>query len=116
MLPTQGGESRGNSRRSGGEKFLNNTDLSRSPKEVKIIAVKGEPESPKGARVILKLALEGKTKFWYMDVKKDPNYKTLTDKFGFDENDWVGQKFLIHLEPHEFFDNDVRRITFSKAR
>jgi len=91
-------------------------DLSKEPRDAKILAVKADLEGRYGAQVIAKVAVNGATKFWYLDIKKNPNYKILTAKFGHDENEWAGQKILLGLEQDEFSDNWFVRVSFPAAR
>lgn len=94
--------------RAGSMPWLKTEDLSKQPKEAKILAVKAK-EGKFGAQVILKLALDGKTIFDSISVKNNPNYQALEGKFGHDENDWTGRKVLIHLEQDEFSDQYFKR-------
>ena len=89
-------------------------DLSHEPREAKILAVKADPDGRFGAQVIAKIAVNGEIKFWYLDIKKNPNYKHLVGKFGNDENDWAGQRILLGLEQDNFSDNWFIRVTFSE--
>ncbi len=87
-------------------------DLSTTPRDAKIIAVKADLEGRFGAQVIAKLAVNGDTKFWYLSIKKNPNYKLLVEKFGHDENDWAGQKILLATQQDEFSDQYFVRVSF----
>jgi hypothetical protein len=91
---------------------LHQTDLSKTPREGKIIMVKADPNGRFGAQVICKVAVNGEIKFWYLDIKKNPNYRLLVEKFGNDENDWVNQKILLGLDLDEFSDNYFVRVSF----
>jgi len=86
--------------------------LTQQPKEAKILDVRLDSENKFGPRVILKIAIGGSTRFFGVNLKKNPNYQILLDKFGRDENEWVGQKILIGLEKDEFTENYYSRITF----
>ena len=116
MLPqADGNSSSGNSssrRRSGGLRYLKIEDLSKTPREAKILAVKAQEDGRFGAAVVIKLALEGNTMFWTVNVKRNPNYRLLVDKFGQEENDWAGQKILLNLEADEFSDQLFPRVGF----
>lgn len=116
MLPSSSGSSAPTGRKPGGMRYLKNEDLSTQPKEAKIIAVKGDPDNKFGARVILKMALNGETMFWGVNIKKNPCYQTLEQKFGLDENDWVNQKVLLHLEQDEFSGSYFPRVTFPTGK
>jgi hypothetical protein len=94
---------------------LHTNDLTKQPREAKILMVKSDPNGRYGAQVICKLAVNGEIKFWYLDIKKNPNYRLLVDKFGNDENDWAGQKILLGLEQDEFSDNFFVRVSFPVA-
>jgi hypothetical protein len=92
---------------------LDNSMLSRQPKEAKILMVK-QVEGQYGLQVALKLAFEGQATMWYVkaDRKKNPNYGLLLDKFGPDENDWVGQVILLKLEQDDFTEQFFARVSF----
>jgi len=111
MLPSSSGSGAA-PRRQGGIPYLKNEQLTKQPKEAKILGVKGDPENKFGARVILKLALDGSTYFWGVGIKKNPNYALLEKEFGLDENDWTGQKILLNLEPDEFTEQYFIRVSF----
>jgi hypothetical protein len=113
MLPR--GDAGSNStkpKRAGAMEYLQNEALSKQPKEAKILAIKADPDNKYGARVILKLAFEGKIVFWGVNIKKNPNYQLMLDKFGDDENDWTDQRILIHLEQDEFSGQYFARVSF----
>ncbi len=96
----------------GGQRWLKNEDLSTTPKPAKILAVKNDAENKFGPRVVLKLALDGAVIFWGVDVKKNPNYKTLEKRFGYEENNWAGQLILLGLELDEFSEQYNPAVTF----
>lgn len=114
MLPTgdEGQTTRG--KRAGGMEWLKNEDLSKTAKEAKILGVRLDSENRYGPRVNVKLAIDGKIKFWGIPTKKSnsPNYRLLLDKFGADENDWVNQRILILLEQDEFSGQWFPRVDF----
>lgn len=93
-------------------------DLSGEPRQVKIVDVRVE-EKPKnfggGAQVVAKVAVNGGTKFWYLDIAKNPNYEVLVAKFGHDENDWVQKTILCHAEEDGFYGNLVIKTTFPET-
>lgn len=91
-------------RRKGGMEYITNEVLSTQPREAKVIAVKYDPDNRYGARVVLKLAIDGQTKFWGVPVNKakSPNFRILTEAFGFEENDWVGKVITLQLEQDDF--------------
>lgn len=115
MLPS--GDGAPAAKRKGGMDWLKNEDLSKTAKEAKILGVRLDEEGQFGSRVNLKLALDGKIKFWGIPTKKSksPNYRLLLDKFGADENDWVDQRILILLEKDDFSDQWFPRVDFPKA-
>jgi hypothetical protein len=117
MIPSSQ-ENQQQSRRSRreGMKFLSNADLSTSPKEAKILAVKVDRDHKFGPSVVLKLSLNGETRFWTLNIKKNPNFPILENKFGNDENDWVGQKILLQLEQDEFSDQYYSRVSFPSKK
>lgn len=116
MLPTGDGQETKGRRRSGGSamEYLNNADLSKSPKEARILAVKADADNKFGPRVIVKITLEGQVKFWSVPTNKSksPNYRLLLDKFGPDENDWADKKIVLFLEQDEFSGNWFPRVDF----
>jgi len=65
-----------------------------------------------GARIVLKLAMNGKTIFWTVTIKKNPNFQILKNEFGRDETEWVGKTILLKLEQDEFTDSYYSRVTF----
>jgi len=120
MLPT-GSEPQATSRgkKQGGMDWLKNEDLSTNPKEAKILMVRYNKEGRFGARVEMKLAIEGKIKYWGIPPKLDsnsPNYKLLTSKFGHDENDWVDQRILLMLEKEDFGEQYFVRVDFPEEK
>lgn len=121
MLPAADGGSQdtGSRKRSkqGALTYLTNDML--SSKEVrtgKILATKLDEENRFGARVILKMAFEGKTVFYGVNIKKNPNYKLLLDQFGREENDWVGNTIGLKLEKDEFTDGYFARVSFPEKQ
>jgi hypothetical protein len=112
MLPTADQEQKQTRRTGKGIPYVTTEDLSRSAKEAKIMDVRADNENKFGPRIILKIAMDGKTWFFGVNLKKNPNYKILLDKFGREENDWVGQKILLSLEQDEFTENYYARVTF----
>lgn len=103
MLPNADAEPKKGQRRSGaGMTYLTNEMLSRNPKEAKILACRLDPEGKFGARVILKLAMDGTIVYWGVNIKRNPSYRSLLSKFGPEENDWAAQRILLSLEKDEF--------------
>lgn len=106
MLPSAG--SGGNrSGRGGGAAnnslpYLSAAVLTTEEKEATIIAVKNEPNHNFGPSVVVKLTLEGKNYLWTLNVKKNPNFEILLNKFGKDETKWSGKKILLVLEQDAF--------------
>lgn len=96
--------------------YLRNEDLSLTPQEAKILAVKYDGENKFGARVIMKLAFQGKIFFKGLNIKKDPNYQIAIDHLGQDENDWAGQKILLSLEKDDFSEGYYQRISFPEEK
>jgi len=116
MLPTAEQEQTKTKRSGKGIPYITTDDLSRQPKEAKILDVRTDSENKFGPRVILKVAMDGKTWFFGVNIKKNPNYKLLLDKLGREENDWVGQKLLLNLEQDEFTENYYPRVTFPTVK
>jgi hypothetical protein len=118
MLPQSGGNTA--SRASRGQKINTNRlkpeDLSSTPRDGKILAARADLNGKFGAQVILKVAVNGEIKFWYLDIKKNPNYQLLTEKFGHEENDWVNQKILLDTEQDEFYGNYYVRVSFPEVK
>lgn len=99
-----------------GIQYLKNEDLSsKTDKEGKILGVRLDEENKFGVRIILKLALDGKTVFFGVNIKKNPNYKILLDEFGAEENDWVGKRILLKLEQDEFTETFFPRVSFPET-
>ncbi len=120
MLPAADGASQPNSGRKrtgqGALTYLTNDMLSPKTEKVgKILAVKTDEENRFGPRIILKLAFEGKTVFYGVNIKKNPNYKRLVDQFGREEDDWVGKEISLKLEQDEFTDGYFARVAFPEA-
>lgn len=105
--------------RSGGSQKTSNRlrseDLSKEKRDAKILAVKADPDGRYGAQVIVKVAVNGGVKFWYLDIKKNPNYKLMVEKFGNDENDWVDARIQLDLEQDGFSDNWFIRVHFPET-
>jgi hypothetical protein len=117
MLPSSESPSEPKQRRGRGQANVNwikNEDLKSTPTEVKILAVNYEAENRFNKRpsIVLKLALNGQTKFWRVDIAKNPNYKKLLDRFGAEENDWLDNKVLLALEQHGFYGNYYPSVSF----
>lgn len=106
MLPDPSSSSeippRGKRGGAGALEYLKNDHLTKNAKEARILGVRVDTENKFGARVLLKLVLEGKTLFWGVNIKKNPNYQSLVAKFGKDEDDWVDKKILLFLQEDSF--------------
>jgi len=120
MLPT-GNESQSNNggrnRKQSNQVWLKNEDLSMDVKHARILAVRYNKDGKYGARVEMKLALDGKTLFWGVPPKvddKNPNYKELIAEFGPEENDWVNKTIGIFLEQDEWSGNYFPRVSIDK--
>lgn len=115
MLPGQDSGDGGRGGRGGNRKSnkLTVEDLSVQPREAKILAVKAS-DGQFGPQVVVKLSVNGESKFWYVSTKKDknPNYGLLLARFGRDENEWAGQKILLASELDDFTDNYYIRVSF----
>lgn len=104
-------------KRAGALKYLTNEMLSaKSQTPARITAVKVDEDNKYGARIILKLAMKGDTIFWGINIKKNPNYKLLTDKLGFEENDWVDQEILLGLDQDSFTGSYFARVDFPEKK
>jgi len=115
MLPSsKGGDSqpRRGGRSANGMTYLTNEMLSTTAKAAKIIAVRADSENKYGPRVILKLALDGQTIFWGVNIKKNPNYTLLEEKFGLDENEWVDKNIQLFLAKDDFSGQYFARVQF----
>lgn len=115
MLPkadSDGSSQSSGTKKKGGIKYLTIEDLSRTPKEAKILAVKADADNRYGARVVLKISLDGTMMFWGVAIRKNPNYRLLTDKLGHEENDWVDARILLHNEKDEFSEQFFPRVSF----
>lgn len=119
MLPNADQSDRSSGRRNdGGQRKSNRLraeDLSTDKRDAKILAVKADPDGRYGAQVIAKIAVNGEVKFWYLDIKKNPNYKLLVDKLGHDENNWPDTRIQLDLEKDDFSDNMFIRVHFPEA-
>ena len=120
MLPSGSESAQQRNRKStSGITWLNVQDLSATPKEAKILAVNYNKNGRFGARVELKLAIDGQIKYWGVPPLKDgksPNYELLTSRFGLEENEWIDQRILLYAEPHKFYDGQFFvRVDFPKA-
>lgn len=82
--------------------YLNADMLSTQPKEARILMVRSEPQHRFGPSVVVKLALEGKTVLWTLQINNNPNFGILLHQFGKDENEWVDKRILLILEQDEF--------------
>lgn len=122
MLPSyepDAGEERGGTRRkrqTGGMKYLTNDNLSKEEKDAKILGVRYDGENRFGPRVILKIDLSGDVLFWGVNIRKNPNYKMLVDRFGRDENDWVGENIKLFLEKDDFSESYFPRVEFGSKK
>lgn len=114
MLPSAHGGTQQGPKKQGGMVYLTNDMLSKQPKAGKILAVKVDTEGKFGTRVVCKLAFDGKTIFYGINIAKNPNYELMTARFGQDENDWVGQGILLGLEKDDFSDQYFVRVSFPK--
>jgi len=120
MLPTGDERSSSRSNNQSGISWLKPEKLSTAAKEAKILAVHYNEKGRFGARVELKLALDGEIIYWGIDPKKNsenPNYKDLTAKFGHDENNWIDQRILLYVEEHKFYQGRFNiRVDFPKVK
>jgi hypothetical protein len=115
--PSQGKRGGGGSRGGGAAgalPYLNADMLSTQPKEAKILMVRNEPAHRFGPSVVVKLALEGKTVLWTLNISNNPNFAILLHKFGKDENEWVDKRILLLLEQDEFNEQYNIRTQFPK--
>ena len=114
MLPQAEGttSNRAASGKSNNSNRLKVEDLSMDPRSAKIQMVKADLEGRFGAQVIVKLSVNGMTKFWYLNIKTNPNYQLLVAKFGHDENDWAGEQILLGLVQDGFYDQYLIRVSF----
>lgn len=109
MLPQVGGgkpndrqgQQGGGRRRPPAVPFLTVEDLKADPVRAKVLGL--ETKQTGFNDVIVKIAIGGKS--FFMGLKaSNPNYETLTNGLGFDENKWVGQEFLVGLQWNEFYE------------
>ena len=117
MLPTGNESQQSGKKRQGGMEWLKNEDLNTTPREAKILMVRYNKEGRFGARVEMKLAIDGKIKFFGVPPKNDnTNYSLLTGQFGHDENNWTDQRILLGLEQDEFSNNYFIRVSFPEGK
>ena len=120
MLPESGEEtqpSRGSGVPSGKNSNRFRPEDVPTERPVRIIAVKVEEKKKEfggGTQVVVKVAVNGGTKFWYLDIKKNPNFVDLRGFFGADENDWVDKVVLCKAEADGFYGNQVIRTRLEK--
>lgn len=114
MLPSSEGQASDTRRkRSGGMVYLTNEMLStKTPTSARILGVRLDEENRYGARVVLKMVMEGNTIYWGVNIKKNPNYKLLEKEFGREENDWVQKDILLQLEKDDFSESYFARVSF----
>lgn len=112
MIPSSG-EAGSTGRRGGTSNRLTAADLSKEPRDAKILAARYEAEGKFGKpQVIVKMAINGTIRFWYLDMKKNPNLQLLIEQFGKNENDWAGERILMGLEEDPFHDTWYPRVSF----
>ena len=121
MLPNAGQPQQGRRQQSGRGQtgalpYLNADMLSTQPKEARILMVKNEPQHRFGPSVVVKLALEGKTVLWTLQINNNPNFGILLNKFGKDENEWVEKRILLVLEQDEFSEQYNIRTQFPPSQ
>lgn len=119
MLPT--GDGNNNSRRNtgGGLPFINAEDLSTQPQEAKILMVKFTEKGGKSNQpsITLKCAFKGDIRYVWMPARtSDARYKLFLDAFGPDENNWVEERFTMHLEKNEFTEKYETRFVIPKEK
>lgn len=117
MLPTgnESPSSGGGKKREGAMKWVKVEDLSITPKEAKILMVRLNKQGRFGARVEMKLALDGQIMYFGVPPNKEQtNYALLIEKFGPEENDWVDQRILLYLEKDKFSEQYFIRVDFPK--
>jgi hypothetical protein len=112
MLPAIGDSTTGQRGRQAGQiPYLKNEHLTSDPRAAKIMGVRAEEKGKFGPAVVLKLSMSGHTFLWTVRTK-NPNYKTLLEKFGQNENDWAGQTILLALAQDDFSENYFPHVTF----
>lgn len=117
MLPTGNETPTTRGRKPSNQVWLKNEDLSMDVIHAKIIDVRYNKEGRFGARVELKMALNGKTLFWGIPPTisdKNPNYKEMLAAFGPDENNWVSKTIGLFLEQDEWSGNYFPRVVIDK--
>lgn len=120
MLPAPSSQNSSSQGRSTGKNSnrLQVADLSMDPVSAKILAVQVAEKQAKwggGTQVVIKMAIKGAIKFWYLDVAKNPNYQILVNKLGQDENEWPDTEILMGLEKDDFHEVYYPRVTFPAA-
>lgn len=92
--------------------FLKAEHLSMQPQDAKILMVRNDPENKFGKAVILKISLGGKPYFWTLKINGNPNYQLLIQKFGPEENDWMGQPIRLHNVFDEYWETYYPTVSF----
>jgi hypothetical protein len=120
MLPRPGGvrtdSSTGGSggRNFSGVQFLKVEHLSPTFRPAKILGVR--EKVTKYQDVELKITIGGSTYFWGLKATGNAaytkNFADLYNKFGSDENDWVGKTFFIGLEYDDYTERSYPAVKF----
>lgn len=116
MLPSAGGTANVAAKKAGGQNWLKVDHLTKQPKEAKILMVRSDADNRFGPRVNLKIAMDGQVYFYGINIKGNPDYQALLERFGQDENEWVDKKILLHAEQDEFTDKFFPRVTFPTGK
>jgi hypothetical protein len=93
--------------------FLKVEDLTAEGKRAKILGV--QSQRTKYNDLVVKLAIGGRSFFFGLRLS-NPNFETLYEAFGADENKWVGQEFLIGLEWNDFYEKNFVRVLEAPAK
>jgi hypothetical protein len=109
MIPTDGKNS--SSKRRNNKKWLATEDLTRQPKEAKVLGAKYNANGQYGPAIEVKFSLEGESRFWTLRTT-NPNWDIFVKQLGAEENDWVGNKFLINLEYDEYEEQYFPHVSF----
>ena len=99
----------------GGIPYLKTENVNFDKRTAKILATKLGQDQKGSATVILKIAYAGNTYLWTLRMS-NPNLVILCERFGNDEEKWVGESFMLALETDEFTNISWPRVSFASEK